>query len=68
MDSRGTFVPVHPVPGSFLINLGDIAKVWSNGRLHNLKHRVQCKEEGERISIALFLLGPKAKIESKVNQ
>ncbi|KAJ0965495.1 hypothetical protein J5N97_026633 [Dioscorea zingiberensis] len=59
MDSSGSFVPVHPVPGSFLINLGDIAKVWSNGRLHNLKHRVQCKEAGERISIALFLLGPK---------
>ncbi|KAH7673990.1 Gibberellin 3-beta-dioxygenase protein [Dioscorea alata] len=59
IDQTGTFVPVHPVPDSFLINLGDIAKVWSNGRLQNLKHRVQCKEAVERISIALFLLGPK---------
>ncbi|KAM0937183.1 putative oxoglutarate/iron-dependent dioxygenase, isopenicillin N synthase [Dioscorea sansibarensis] len=59
MDQTGTFVPVHPVTDSFLINLGDIGKVWSNGRLQNLKHRVQCKEAVERISIALFLLGPK---------
>ncbi|KAH7673982.1 Iron/ascorbate family oxidoreductases protein [Dioscorea alata] len=59
MDQTGTFVPVHPVPDSFLVNLGDMAKLWSNGRLHNLMHRVQCKEAAERISIALFLLGPK---------
>ena len=36
-----------------------LMKVWSNGRLRNLTHRVQCKEAVERISIALFLLGPK---------
>ncbi|KAH0460847.1 hypothetical protein IEQ34_008422 [Dendrobium chrysotoxum] len=59
MDSTGNFMVVDPVPGSFLVNLGDIAKVWSNGRLHNIKHRVQCKEALPRISIALFMLAPK---------
>lgn len=34
-------------------------KVWSNGRLCNVKHRVQCKEAAVRLSIASFLLGPK---------
>jgi len=34
-------------------------KAWSNGRLHNVKHRVQCKEAAARVSIALFLLAPK---------
>ncbi|ONK81869.1 uncharacterized protein A4U43_C01F33700 [Asparagus officinalis] len=32
---------------------------WSNGRLHNVKHRVQCKKAVWRFSIALFLLAPK---------
>ncbi|OAY75140.1 2-oxoglutarate-dependent dioxygenase DAO-like [Ananas comosus] len=59
MDANGTFVAVDPLPGSLLVNLGDVAKVWSNGILHNVKHRVLCKEAATRISIALFLLAPK---------
>lgn len=59
MDKSGSFVAVDPVPGSFLVNIGDVGQAWSNGRLHNVKHRVQCKEASERISIALFLLAPK---------
>ncbi|KAL6975546.1 hypothetical protein U1Q18_024342 [Sarracenia purpurea var. burkii] len=53
------FTPVDPMPGALLVNLGDVAKVWSNGRFYNVKHRVQCKEATTRFSIALFLLGPK---------
>ncbi|CAL5031479.1 unnamed protein product [Urochloa decumbens] len=34
-------------------------EVWSNGRLHNVKHGVQCVAPVQRISIAMFLLGPK---------
>ncbi|XP_020263799.1 2-oxoglutarate-dependent dioxygenase DAO-like, partial [Asparagus officinalis] len=59
MTESGSFVAVDPVPGSFLVNLGDVAKAWSNGRLHNVKHRVQCKKAVWRFSIALFLLAPK---------
>ncbi|XP_020266059.1 2-oxoglutarate-dependent dioxygenase DAO-like [Asparagus officinalis] len=59
MTESGSFIPVNPVPGSFLVNLGDVAKAWSNGRLHNVKHRVQCKKAAQRFSIALFLLAPK---------
>ncbi|GLT82484.1 hypothetical protein SLE2022_008500 [Rubroshorea leprosula] len=55
----GTFIPVDPSPGTLLVNLGDVAAVWSNGRLCNVKHRVQCKEAAIRVSIATFLLGPK---------
>ncbi|CAN1745753.1 2-oxoglutarate-dependent dioxygenase DAO [Linum perenne] len=59
MDPSGDrYIPVDPVPGSLLLNLGDLATVWSNGRLRNVKHRVQCKEATVRISIATFLLGP----------
>ncbi|XP_020599225.1 2-oxoglutarate-dependent dioxygenase DAO-like [Phalaenopsis equestris] len=59
MDRTGNFVAVDPEPGTFLVNLGDIGKVWSNGRLHNVKHRVECKEARPRVSIALFMLAPK---------
>ncbi|GMP26854.1 hypothetical protein CsSME_00003119 [Camellia sinensis var. sinensis] len=65
MDKSGTFVAVEPLPGTLLVNLGDIAKVWSNGRLCNVKHRVVCKEPRTRMAIASFLLGPKeAKVEA----
>ncbi|KAE8730490.1 Detected protein of confused Function [Hibiscus syriacus] len=59
VDKSGEFVPVDPLPGSLLVNLGDMANVWSNGRLHTVRHRVQCKEATIRVSIATFLLGPK---------
>ncbi|KAL5214724.1 hypothetical protein ABZP36_003876 [Zizania latifolia] len=55
----GEFVPVDPLPGSFVINIGDVGTAWSNGRLHNVKHRVQCVATVPRISIAMFLLAPK---------
>ncbi|KAL7103885.1 hypothetical protein ACP275_08G208400 [Erythranthe tilingii] len=60
MDEKsGAFIAVDPLPGSLLVNFGDTAKMWSNGRLCNVRHRVQCKEASLRISIALFVLGPK---------
>ncbi|VAI57877.1 2-oxoglutarate-dependent dioxygenase DAO-like [Triticum dicoccoides] len=55
----GEFAPVDPVPGTFLVNLGDVATAWSNGALHNVRHRVQCVAAVPRVSIALFLLAPK---------
>lgn len=59
MNKSGVFVPVDPAPGTLVINLGDIAAAWSNGRLPTVKHRVLCKEASIRISIASFLLGPR---------
>ncbi|KAJ9541006.1 hypothetical protein OSB04_027512 [Centaurea solstitialis] len=63
MDKFGHFVPVDPWPGTIIINLGDMAKVWSNGRFCNVIHRVQCKEGTMRLSIASGLLGPREAIE-----
>ncbi|XP_047161179.1 2-oxoglutarate-dependent dioxygenase DAO-like [Vigna umbellata] len=57
--SASLFVPVPPFPGTLLVNLGDIARVWSNGRFCNLIHRVQCKEATKRFSIATFMLAPR---------
>ncbi|KAJ0770814.1 putative flavanone 3-dioxygenase [Helianthus annuus] len=58
MNKSGEFIPVEPWPDTLLVNLGDTAKVWSNGRFCNVKHRVQCKEAKIRVSIASFLLFP----------
>ncbi|XP_051135819.1 2-oxoglutarate-dependent dioxygenase DAO-like [Andrographis paniculata] len=68
MDERsGEFIAVDPLPGSLVVNFGDTAKAWSNGRLCNVKHRVQCREPTTRISIALFVLGPKeGRVEAPV--
>ncbi|KAL6999721.1 hypothetical protein U1Q18_000878 [Sarracenia purpurea var. burkii] len=55
----GEFVAVDPMPGSLVVNLGDLATIWSNGRLWNVKHRVQCYEGKVRVSISFFVLGPK---------
>ncbi|KAJ4787090.1 2-oxoglutarate (2OG) and Fe(II)-dependent oxygenase superfamily protein [Rhynchospora pubera] len=54
-----SYVAVDLLPGSLLINLGDVAKAWSNGVLRNVRHRVECKASIPRFSIALFLLAPK---------
>lgn len=62
--TSGTFVPIDPLPGTLLVNLGDMATVWSNGMLYNVKHRVQCKEAAVRVSVALFLLGPAEAVEA----
>ncbi|KAG5534424.1 hypothetical protein RHGRI_022523 [Rhododendron griersonianum] len=59
MNKSGEFVAVEPMPGTLVVNFGDIATIWSNGRFRNVKHRVQCKEATIRLSIASFLLGPK---------
>lgn len=63
MNNSGEFIAVDPWPGTLLVNLGDIATVWSNGRFCNVKHRVQCKEAKIRVSIASFLLGPRETVE-----
>jgi len=57
--NSGEYLAVDPIPGTLLVNLGDIATVWSNGKFHNVKHRVQCKEATIRVSIAMFVLGRK---------
>lgn len=57
----GEFSPVDPVPGTLVVNVGDMGKVWSNGRYYNVKHRIWCFEPKTRYSIGLFVLGPNDK-------
>ncbi|KAK8957988.1 Gibberellin 2-beta-dioxygenase 8 [Platanthera zijinensis] len=59
MNANKDFVAIDPVPGAFLVFVGDAAKAWSNGRMRNAMHRVICKAATPRISIVYYLLAPK---------
>ncbi|KAL3649289.1 hypothetical protein CASFOL_005692 [Castilleja foliolosa] len=58
-NTTGELVSVDPMPGSLVVNVGDVGKVWSNGRFCNVKHQVKCYKPTTRITIALFVLPPK---------
>ncbi|KAG0454091.1 hypothetical protein HPP92_025395 [Vanilla planifolia] len=66
MDSSGNFASIDPLPGSLVVFVGDIAKVWSNGRLHNALHRVVCKRAKPRFSVGFFMQAPRdGKVEPR---
>jgi isopenicillin N synthase-like dioxygenase len=48
------WITVHPVPGAFTINTGDMAQVWSNGRYKAPLHRVLTNDTKERYSAPFF--------------
>ncbi|CAL9104700.1 unnamed protein product [Musa textilis] len=52
--SDGEWVRVKPIPNSFIINVGDIAQVWSNDKYESAEHRVSVNSERERFSIPFF--------------
>lgn len=53
-----SWITVHPEPGSFTINTGDMAQVWSNGKYKAPLHRVLSDESKERYSAPFFYNPP----------
>lgn len=49
------WIDVQPLPGSFVVNVGDILEAWSNGRFPSVEHRVALHKECERFSMVIFL-------------
>ena len=49
-----TWRPVDPVPGGLIVNIGDMAQVWSNDAYRAPLHRVLAMEAQERLSLAFF--------------
>ncbi|KAK9165299.1 hypothetical protein Scep_000490 [Stephania cephalantha] len=50
----GEWIRVKPIPDSFIVNVGDIIQVWSNGKYESVEHRVVVNSERERFSVPFF--------------
>jgi isopenicillin N synthase-like dioxygenase len=53
MNGTGEWIDVPPVPGTFVVNIGDLLELWTNGAFVATSHRVR-KVVEERYSFPLF--------------
>lgn len=53
MNGDGEWIDVPPVPGTFVVNIGDMLELWTNGAYVATSHRVR-KVKEERYSFPLF--------------
>ena len=55
LGPSGEWFPAPPIPGSILVNSGDLLTRWSNGRFLSTPHRVINRSGRHRYSIPLFV-------------
>ncbi|CAL4996004.1 unnamed protein product [Urochloa decumbens] len=49
-----TWVTVQPIPGAFLVNIGDQIQILSNGAYKSVEHRAVANSGDDRLTIAFF--------------
>lgn len=54
MGKNGEWKPVTPIRGSYVINIGELMKRWTNGRFKATVHRVVHLQNKSRYSMPLF--------------
>lgn len=54
MSKSGDWITVDPIPGSFVINIGDMVNIWTNDLYPATLHRVVHKNTNYRISVPFF--------------
>ncbi|KAI5670741.1 hypothetical protein M9H77_11105 [Catharanthus roseus] len=52
---HGIWVPVSPLPNAFVINVGDILEIITNGVYKSVEHRATVNKDKKRLSLATFL-------------
>ncbi|GLJ24154.1 hypothetical protein SUGI_0460800 [Cryptomeria japonica] len=58
LSRQGKWLDVNRLPHSFVVNVGDSLKAWSNGRFHSSAHRVVYRGWKHRISLATSFYFP----------
>lgn len=53
MNGAGEWIDAPPVPGAYVVNIGDMMEIWTNGEFIATSHRVR-KVSEERYSFPLF--------------
>ncbi|KAL0406589.1 UNVERIFIED_CONTAM: protein SRG1 [Sesamum latifolium] len=52
----GVWIPVSPLPNAFIIIVGDILEILTNGAYKSIEHRAIVNSKKERLSVATFLM------------
>ncbi|WCJ20680.1 2-oxoglutarate (2OG) and Fe(II)-dependent oxygenase superfamily protein [Euphorbia peplus] len=54
VKKNGEWIPIKPIRGALIINVGDVIEIMSNGEYKSIEHRAVVNPENERLSIAGF--------------
>ncbi|KAK6145958.1 hypothetical protein DH2020_019827 [Rehmannia glutinosa] len=67
---QNQWVDVPPMPGSLVINIGDLLQLITNDKFKSVEHRVLANNVGPRISVASFFgkEGPSSKVYAPIKE
>ncbi|KAE8689057.1 Protein SRG1 [Hibiscus syriacus] len=54
IKKNGVWVPIKPLPNAFVVNIGDIMEIISNGIYKSVEHRATVNSDKERVPVATF--------------
>ncbi|KAM3284786.1 protein SRG1-like [Capsicum chacoense] len=54
INKDGVWISIRPLPDAFIINIGDILEIVTNGAYRSIEHRAMVNSKKERLSIATF--------------
>lgn len=53
-DPAGRWIDATPIPGTLVVNIGDLMTRWTGGRFRSTRHRVLSHDSRDRYSMAVF--------------